>query len=112
MQGSSMKNFSEMSDEELQQATSLLEGEQQKRAERIRQQRMRAARANLANLKGMDILSRIQHSRTSCSDENPCNGYDDSVGYARCTKCHLMEILETNDDTFEVSLGVTITKIQ
>lgn len=39
------------------------------------------------------ILSLIEHSRTSCSDEYPCNGYDYDKGYARCNKCCLIEIL-------------------
>lgn len=39
------------------------------------------------------ILSLIEHSRTSCSDDHPCNGYDYDRGYARCNKCYLIEIL-------------------
>lgn len=39
------------------------------------------------------LLSMIRHDRTSCSDDNPCNGYNHSDKWFRCRKCMLMEIL-------------------
>lgn len=40
------------------------------------------------------IIAHTEHSRTTCSDENPCNGlYSASDGGYRCPKCMLMEIL-------------------
>lgn len=58
------------------------------------------------------VLSLFEHSRSSCSDENPCNGYHFDEQHARCEKCHLIEILndEFNND-FEVMLSVNIVKI-
>jgi hypothetical protein len=58
------------------------------------------------------ILSLFEHNRTSCSDENPDNGYSYVNGHSRCNKCHLMEILdeEYNND-FEVSFDIMINKI-
>jgi len=60
------------------------------------------------------ILSLIDHSRSSCSDDNVCNGYGSADYGARCTKCHLIELFdqEWNDGEFEVDFDVTITKIQ
>lgn len=59
------------------------------------------------------ILSLIDHDRTSCSDDRPDNGYISSYQRSWCRKCHLIEILnEEWDNEFEVSLDVTITKIE
>lgn len=57
------------------------------------------------------ILPLIEHSRTSCSDENYCNGYSSSDGYARCNKCFLIEILngEWGDGEFEVDFNIGIS---
>ena len=57
------------------------------------------------------ILSLIDHSRTSCSDDNCCNGYIISDGFARCNKCFLIEILngEWGDGDFEVTFDVNIS---
>lgn len=43
------------------------------------------------------IIEHTEHSRSSCSDENPCNGlystdHNGQPGF-RCPKCMLMEIL-------------------
>lgn len=60
------------------------------------------------------ILPLFEHSRTTCSDENVCNGYCRSDGYARCNKCFLIEILDDtycyDDGDFDVDLDLTITK--
>lgn len=56
------------------------------------------------------ILSLFHHSGTSCSDENPINGY--SYGYTRCKKCHLIEILDGDwGNEFEVDFDINITEI-
>lgn len=58
------------------------------------------------------ILSLFDHSRTSCSDENPNNGYISDAGYARCDKCFLIEILNDEfENSFEVSFHMDITKV-
>ena len=59
------------------------------------------------------ILGLLHHNRSSCSDENPINGYSSSAGYARCNKCHLIEILDGYycDGDFEVSFNVNISKV-
>jgi hypothetical protein len=58
------------------------------------------------------ILNLIEHDRTSCSDENPSNGYGSASYGARCEKCHLIEILnEDYNNDFSVSFGVSIKKI-
>jgi hypothetical protein len=58
------------------------------------------------------ILSLIEHTRTSCSDNNPCNGYGSAEYGARCNKCHLIEILNNEwSNEFEVSIDVTISRI-
>jgi len=58
------------------------------------------------------ILSLFDHSRTSCSDQYPMNGYIEDYGYARCNKCFLMEILNSEyDNSFEVSFDININKV-
>ena len=59
------------------------------------------------------LLGLIKHSRTSCSDDNVCNGYGSADYGARCAKCHLIEILndEWLDGDFDIEIDVTITKV-
>jgi hypothetical protein len=68
----------------------------------------------LDKLYNADILSLIEHNRTSCSDTNVCNGYGSADYGARCNKCHLIEIMNEHSygvHNFEVSIEVNITKI-
>ena len=60
------------------------------------------------------ILSLLEHSRKSCSDDNCCNGYITSDGYARCNKCFLIEILngEWGEGDFEVTFDVHISRTE
>lgn len=39
-----------------------------------------------------DILSLMSHSRTSCNDDAPHNGYNPDTNHARCQKCHIIEV--------------------
>lgn len=57
------------------------------------------------------ILPLLEHSRKNCSDDNCCNGYITSDGYARCNKCFLIEILngEWGEGDFEVTFDVHIS---
>lgn len=59
------------------------------------------------------ILKFMDHDRTSCSDEDPCNGIFDPAHTYRCRKCALMEILENPDyyQDYKVDLNVEITHI-
>lgn len=52
---------------------------------------------------GDTILPFIRHTRTSCSDENPVNGYTTSGrgGNVRCTKCAFMDAVESWKDNRE-----------
>ena len=80
--------------------------------EEIRQQKISEKRKEVAKKirylrENKDvILPLLEHSRTSCSDENPCNGYEYSSGYARCNKCWLMEILD--DEWYDENDGENI----
>lgn len=60
------------------------------------------------------LLGLVKHSRTSCSDDNVCNGYGSADYGARCTKCHLIEILDQDwsDGEFDIEIEVTIIKVQ
>ena len=58
------------------------------------------------------VLSLVQHSRTSCSDSDPCNGIVESTGSYRCPRCALIEILNgCFKDEYAVDFDVTITKV-
>ena len=59
------------------------------------------------------LLEIIDHDRTSCSDDNVCNGYGSASYGARCSKCRLIEVLNDDwDDEWEVDINVIITKIE
>lgn len=60
------------------------------------------------------ILSLLDHSKTSCSDDNCYNGYSISDGYARCKKCFLIEILngEYGEGDFEITFDVDISRTE
>lgn len=59
------------------------------------------------------LLEIIEHNRTSCSDNNVCNGWGSSEYGARCPKCHLIELLNNEwDNDFEVDIKVEIFKIE
>lgn len=71
-------------------------------------------RVKLDKLIELNIIDLLEHSRTSCSDEHPSNGYYESEGYARCNKCHLIEIIEDHKNginDFQVSFDINISKI-
>lgn len=70
----------------------------------------------LEDIMKVDLLRHFNHTRTSCSDESPTNSYVSSDGYARCTKCHLIQIIEDYKDgldpEFKIELDFSIRKIQ
>ena len=56
------------------------------------------------------ILSLIEHTRTSCSDDNLVNGWDGEK--FRCNKCMLMEILNgEHGGEFDFSFDVYIERV-
>lgn len=54
-----------------------------------------------------------EHSRTSCSDENVCNGfYGCTSTQYRCKRCAILEILDGDDLTgIEVSFNIDFREI-
>lgn len=56
------------------------------------------------------VLSLLKHDRTSCSDENPCNGLYSSDNGPRCQKCFLIEILNGDyiDGEYDIDFSVNI----
>lgn len=109
-------DISKLSRKELDNLQSLIENQKQKLHEEELQKRREAVAAKIVELrKHKDaLLSLVSHSRTSCSDENPCNGYGTADYGARCMKCHLIKILndEWNDEMFDVEFEVRITKVE
>lgn len=109
-------DVSKMSKEELNALSKQIEEQKQLIKQEEIRKRKEIAKTNIEKLKEQKdlILSLIEHSRTSCSDTNVCNGYGTADYGARCPKCHLIEIFnnEWSDDEFEISFDVTITKIQ
>ena len=58
------------------------------------------------------ILDHMEHSRTSCSDENPQNGYYDDEHKWRCQKCMLMEILSgQHEGRFDFKISADIWEV-
>lgn len=109
-------DVSKMSAQELQELSKQVEKQQKLLKEEELQKRKDIVKAKMKKLREQKdlILSLIDHSRTSCSNSNVCNGYGSADYGARCTKCHLIEIFdqEWSDGEFEVDFNVTITKIQ
>ena len=107
-------NLSEMSKEELKNLKKQIELQENKIKEKEIEDRKQKAKIKLDKFRENKeiILNLIEHDRTSCSDENPCNGYGSADYGARCKKCHLIEILNDDEmDGFDVSVDFIITKI-
>lgn len=109
-----MLDVNNLSEEEL----LSLEKDIKKRKDAIKEEKLRKnqeiAHNHIEKLKKVKeyVLPLIEHRRTSCSDDNPCNGYYSGDGYARCPKCHLIEILNgVWGDDFDFSLNVEIEKV-
>ena len=109
-------DISKMSAQELQELSEQLEKQKQILKEEELNKRKNIAKSKMEKLREQKdlILSLINHSRTSCSDSNICNGYGSADYGARCTKCHLIEIFdkEWDDGEWEVDFDVTITMVQ
>jgi flagellar motility protein MotE (MotC chaperone) len=109
-------DISKLSEKELEVLSKQLEEQKQIIKQEKLRKRSELAKVKIEKLREHKdvILNLIDHDRTSCSDANVCNGYGSADYGARCTKCHLIEILdnEWSDTEFEVDLHVTITKIQ
>lgn len=55
------------------------------------------------------ILKYMKHSCSSCSDDNPCNGYGSAEYGAKCNKCFLVEIFNgEHGGRFDFNLNVVI----
>jgi len=109
-------DISKMSAQELQELSEQLEKQKQILKDEKLNKRKNIAKTKIMKLREQKdlILSLIDHSRTSCSDSNVCNGYGSADYGARCTKCHLIEIFdkEWDDGDWEIDFDVTITKVQ
>lgn len=91
-----------------------IEEQIEKEKERIREEKIEKSkqfRDSLTQEQKEIILSLFNHSRTSCSDEHPCNGWDSYEGYARCKKCALIEYFNDEIWDAEVCFDVDFYKI-
>jgi len=104
-----------MSREELDRIKKEIDNEEIRRIKVKNDERRIKAKESLELIKNNnDLLALLKHDCTSCSDKNPCNGFDSDKGYARCRKCHLIDVLEQHSYgvyDFEFVLDVTLTKI-
>jgi len=87
--------LSEMTDEHLKAVHKSVSNEMRDRAERAREKQHTENSRVLKELaKHSDlILPLMEHERSSCSDENPCNGIDHDTHLYRCAKCALIHLL-------------------
>ena len=107
-------NLSEMSKEELESLKKQIKLQEDEIKERELENRRQKAKVKLDKIKENKelILSLLEHSRTSCSDENPCNGNGSADYGARCNKCYLIEILNDEwGDDFDISFDIKIARI-
>lgn len=100
--------------EELRKQRTSIDGQIKEEEERVLREKEGAVLDKIRTLSDEQIstmLSFLQHSRSSCSDENPCNGFSYSSERWRCSKCMLMEILRgEHGGSYDFYFDVTITK--
>lgn len=102
-----MSKFANVSDEELRQ-------ELECRAEAKRDAEFMERRERLRTLvTNRDaLLALVPHGRSSCSDDDPNNGfYSRSGGGPRCDRCALMELTEDHADNFDFTLDLRFTRV-
>ena len=100
----------------LQEKLKKLDTEEEKIKE-VERQDKRKQTQKLVNLmrehKDLVLAMFPKHSRTSCSDEDVCNGFYSCEGHYRCKRCAILEILDGDDLTgIEVSFGIDFHEIQ
>lgn len=59
-----------------------------------------------------ELLKMIPHSRTSCNDQEVRNGLYSADYGPRCVRCGLLELSEIDYHEFDVSLQLTITRLE
>ncbi len=107
LQNMSVEEFKEYCDEQ----ETLIETERKRRQEIQIEVDRRQNKSKIDFLKkNLGFLDLINHCRTSCSDDRPINGDVDDKGYARCNKCHIMEILEYEDDSWNITIDASAYK--
>lgn len=108
------KLLENLSDKELDKRLKDLQEEVERRKKMELEKKKAIIWARLEFFKSINLLKGLKHDRSSCSDENPCNGYSTLTGSAGCRKCHFIEIMqdhEIGEHFFEVELEIGITKI-
>lgn len=84
--------------------------EEEKRELARKQQAVEDKIASYSDEEKEFMLKLIEHTRTSCDDENPWNGWDGNR--FRCNKCMLMEILNgQHGGEFDFSFDICITRV-
>jgi hypothetical protein len=91
-------------------ATQILE-EKNRRLQAIRETKLKKCQefANSLTREKIDILA-PEHGRTSCSDDNVCNGWHSGRNHFRCVRCWLLDMLESGffgDSPFTYYLSVS-----
>lgn len=57
------------------------------------------------------LLDLVPHTRTSCSDQFPSNGLG-SAGYgARCSRCALLELVESDSMDYDFGLQLDFSRV-
>lgn len=100
----------EMDDKEFADLQASVAVEAQRRAEiRVAAERQRRLlkNARLFDNKGV-LLSLMEHGRTSCSDENPVNGYFNEHGVPRCNKCALIKLESYSLGDVEITVDISV----
>jgi hypothetical protein len=105
-------DFKVLSDDDLVTFRVKLNAELEERTRaRLAAEKEKRSRTNKAILDNRDLfLSLMEHSRTSCSDHIPTNGYMTASGQARCSKCALMELDESTTD-IEVIVSIEVRRV-
>ena len=106
-----MSDLTKLSSTELQARLTELNVELKRRedeAAEVAHQLRIARNGRILKNKGV-LLDLLEHGRSSCSDENPANGYmTRDYPHPRCNKCALIELNEWNLGDVEIELNCNI----
>lgn len=111
-----MIELNNLSEKELQELANKIKQQQdaiaQEKLNKVREtvkEKMRTLREN-SEL----ILSLIDHSKKSCSDDNPFNSYVHDNGHPECTKCKLIDMFqnEWEDGFWDVNIEISVHEVK
>lgn len=111
-----MIELNDLSENELQELASRIKQQQDVIAQEKLDKKRETVKAKMKILRENSelILSLIEHSKKSCSDENPFNSYVHDNGYPECKKCKLIDMFqnEWEDGFWDIDIEINIREVK